>query len=612
MWVARVADFGMAAAKETPDWVSTYMWMPPEATGLNKEKDRPKGTPFGELGPWLGPQADVFSFEIMTWMIFARAYRWFEVGDSSRELPTTTTKDGATQEDMRQVARWYFNGERPEFEGISFPPKLRIVVEACWAGKQADRPAFSEVLRVLESPVAQLLEPGSRSNAEPELLYADWLSKLGLADMKGALADCGLDDGLELQQLREYDDDELDEDVLDDEDLNLDDFTKAQFRAAVEQLKSACSGEPTTLTPREAFDRLIKDVQSSPPLFDLVVPTWDEEAPRLEISQADTAKGRKLGSISTSAGLGVSLLDDASNYSGFATLETSIAQVEWPIREIGEEFAKLELPPVQCEWEGPKTHSLGVVKKGVKKGVISCSDQGEFSVRWMDVTVRWDPLETDNAVTDDHVTDVLTSDGRSTHISAQDKYLHEISHNVLWTSLGQRVWVADGWTESHYWCEGTVSGHTGEGQPLVVPTDTYVSTTSMYNAQIQSRGFVKGAVVSKDGRRGKVDKIYQDGRVHIDWFDTVAEVEEAEAAEPGAEPGAEPPRTSLLTQMKMMMLMAIILIPPTDEPSVDAERDTFATSELELELIAIPDGTTPHAWLFGAVRCCCLEIRSRI
>ena len=75
----------------------------------------------------------------------------------------------------------YYNGHRPGFDylAVPFPPKLKLLVEACWAAQQADRPRFSDLAAVLSSGAAALLE----LEAEEEVLsYDAWLASLQLTD----------------------------------------------------------------------------------------------------------------------------------------------------------------------------------------------------------------------------------------------------------------------------------------------------------------------------------------------------------------------------------------------------------------------------------------------
>ena len=98
--------------------------------------------------------------------------------------------------------------------------------EAVHEVENQQRPTFrqvGEVLELLMSIEGGLedegeVEPEPEPEPEPEMSYEDFLVQLDLQDQKEALADCGLDDGLELKQLREMDESDLKEDILDDED----------------------------------------------------------------------------------------------------------------------------------------------------------------------------------------------------------------------------------------------------------------------------------------------------------------------------------------------------------------------------------------------------------
>ena len=109
----------MAATEKTPDWIGTYLFMPPEATQKNKQ-DSYK---FGQIGL----PADVFSFGIMCYVVMTGKVFWFE---DDRTLPEVWQNErgvedrsvdgrgaepnpnGQWVEDMRQCALWYYNGAR--------------------------------------------------------------------------------------------------------------------------------------------------------------------------------------------------------------------------------------------------------------------------------------------------------------------------------------------------------------------------------------------------------------------------------------------------------------------------------------------------------------------
>ena len=125
---------------------------PQEATGINAEKDFKFGRIVTDPSDACFGATDVFSFGVMLYIMFTRSPKWYK--DEGRPpLPTTKGDDGKPAEDMQQVAKWYFNGERPVFDDLqasdrlfdSFPPLLRLLIEGCWAGKQVDRLRFEEM-----------------------------------------------------------------------------------------------------------------------------------------------------------------------------------------------------------------------------------------------------------------------------------------------------------------------------------------------------------------------------------------------------------------------------------------------------------------------------------
>jgi serine/threonine protein kinase len=86
---------GMAATKQP--WIGTYLYMSPEATGLNAENNYFKGRiestldtseKDGKGGRPLFGASDSFSFGIMLFIMMTRNERWFET--DGRVLPTFT------------------------------------------------------------------------------------------------------------------------------------------------------------------------------------------------------------------------------------------------------------------------------------------------------------------------------------------------------------------------------------------------------------------------------------------------------------------------------------------------------------------------------------------
>jgi hypothetical protein len=219
---------------------------PQEATGINAEKGFKFGKIVTDPSELRFGATDVFSFGMTLYIIFTRSPRWF-TDEGRPPLPTTKGDDGKPAEDMQQVAKWYFNGARPVFDGLqasdrlfdSFPPLLRLLIEGCWAGKQADRLRFEEIESLLsDASLGWLDVPEVEVEPEATESYDDWLAKNGLQDKKDGLHEYDIREGedplgklVEMMQDEEDDFKDMIEDVLED-----DDDAQTKFRAAVSEL----------------------------------------------------------------------------------------------------------------------------------------------------------------------------------------------------------------------------------------------------------------------------------------------------------------------------------------------------------------------------------------
>ena len=269
-WTAKVADFGAQVGGAEPSsvsakmgatggsvkvdkWLGTYLWMAPEATGLNAEKGFEHGHISQEPAEPTFGATDVFSLSLMVWEMVTRElpHEGLSLGDFSEVWVSNSGKEdrrvtkgnepagGTWTKDFRHVAKSYYNGNRPTVPG-DCPTLLAKLMVAGWAAKQGDRPSSAYLQRLVDEidPERWWLKPPDAPAGDGQpASYTVFLTKLGLQDKVKALADCGLDEGLELKQLTEHDDQELDDDILNDEDLDLDDETKESFRAAVAELK---------------------------------------------------------------------------------------------------------------------------------------------------------------------------------------------------------------------------------------------------------------------------------------------------------------------------------------------------------------------------------------
>eukprot|EP01046_Picozoa_sp_COSAG06_P048669 COSAG06_NODE_7322_length_2546_cov_2.143032_1_plen_132_part_10 len=115
----KIADFGMVAdelsSSSSPSdgddggdgtgtaaacvWKGTYLYMSPEATGMNAEKGYPKGRIATKREEPLFGASDIFSFGVMLLIMMTRDARWFET--DGLQLPSIIGKDGKPQEDMK-------------------------------------------------------------------------------------------------------------------------------------------------------------------------------------------------------------------------------------------------------------------------------------------------------------------------------------------------------------------------------------------------------------------------------------------------------------------------------------------------------------------------------
>eukprot|EP01046_Picozoa_sp_COSAG06_P036570 COSAG06_NODE_4045_length_4634_cov_7.279603_1_plen_714_part_00 len=289
-WQAKIADFGMEAEDdhqppgdgvssliktskshselERPNqtsktWVGTYEYMSPEATGQNCER----------FGDTVEQPADVYSFGIMIWEMIAgqRVRTGFAGRDADNDIDyMNDPKTGGRVQNLKTVARWMLNGERPQLYA-AWPLPLRLLIKACWTELPDDRIDFQVIVPALEAlctaPKGRVLDTDLSAGAlaAPQQSYCDWLGTLGLQDKKDELAEWDVREGeveagpLEKLQvmLQEERDDEVEDfkDMLEDV-FEGDEEAQAQFRQAVEQLKTTTAVEEQ-LETTDLVDELV-------------------------------------------------------------------------------------------------------------------------------------------------------------------------------------------------------------------------------------------------------------------------------------------------------------------------------------------------------------------
>jgi serine/threonine protein kinase len=272
-------------------WLGTYLWMSPEATGLNVERGYEKGRVCARASDAsegvdgvkdsIFGASDWFSFGIVVWEMWTKQLphngmglafseemieqvwvnetgeedRSLKPGDYTAQARSTmkkhplTNSAGQWTEDLRAIAKAYYNGNRPAIPA-DCPVLLSKLMAACWQDRQQDRPksffmqrlAYQDDRGMSEEPVI------ARWLAPPELPYDAFLRKVRLADRKEELADY-LGKDTELTELAQMDEDDLSSDILDDVDLDFDEDTKERFRAAVSELKGHQESTSTANQP---------------------------------------------------------------------------------------------------------------------------------------------------------------------------------------------------------------------------------------------------------------------------------------------------------------------------------------------------------------------------
>ncbi len=77
-------------------------------------------------------KGDVYSYAILLWALFARAYPYRDTRSSMFSL-------------LKSIAE---EGLRPSLEG--FPAPLATLIETCWRNDPAERPSFASILEVFK------------------------------------------------------------------------------------------------------------------------------------------------------------------------------------------------------------------------------------------------------------------------------------------------------------------------------------------------------------------------------------------------------------------------------------------------------------------------------
>ena len=230
-WVAKVADFGWRPDITPEEWTGTTQYMAPEfaalqqlgeAEGTSSEKMRGRADTNAEVGQ----AADVFSFGVILWQMVTRA----------------------------EVDQWKY-GWKLKLTNIPvrFPPKLSLLVQACWAVAPTNRPNFAEVQRLLADETL-----GWFASAQ---LVSAWLTSLGVTvgvdcfdgHVQGDLEALTVDSADFTALLEDDDLEEYIEEIADE----LPEADREAFVAGMKAMAAQGGEEEASGEPQEPRERLL-------------------------------------------------------------------------------------------------------------------------------------------------------------------------------------------------------------------------------------------------------------------------------------------------------------------------------------------------------------------
>eukprot|EP01046_Picozoa_sp_COSAG06_P047672 COSAG06_NODE_6977_length_2689_cov_40.568726_1_plen_682_part_00 len=299
-WTAKIADFGVQVGDESSNdadttddqptsegdptaaaeerqanqhgsssrkdgWLGTYLWMSPEATGLNVERGYEKGRVCARASDQsegvdgakdsIFGASDWFSFGIVVWEMWTKQLPhnglglatddeghltqqvWARGSDGKEDHDVIRGNEpdgGEWKEDFRTVATSYYNGNRPKIPD-DCPTLLSKLMVACWQDKQQDRPS-SDFMQKLVDGTTDWLHVDA---AAPEVSFDEWLADVGVEARKDELYEYDVREGkAPLEKLVEMMTEEEEDfaEMLDDLFAGNED-TRERFRAAVVELK---------------------------------------------------------------------------------------------------------------------------------------------------------------------------------------------------------------------------------------------------------------------------------------------------------------------------------------------------------------------------------------
>ena len=288
-YVAKLADFGMqyqddeltAKTQSSSECAQLQRTASPSASGGDAAvPDDDAIVPFGTW-EYLSPEcwkrkygkpstaSDIFSLGLMMWEMLARSRISAHLLDESN--PGHVEEDGKAL-NVEVVPVLLIKGERPRFTGLQEQCGWHVyyrLMQACWVADMAKRPTaalVAEALRLAKSYVRSeqteqeiaALKAEERTpagapsadtrNGEAAVTYDDFLAVVGVQDKKAELAEY-LTAGAELEELKQYDEEELDEDILDG--LGLDEASKTSFHEELRTLQQLPAADEPAADDKE-------------------------------------------------------------------------------------------------------------------------------------------------------------------------------------------------------------------------------------------------------------------------------------------------------------------------------------------------------------------------
>ena len=283
VYIAKLADFGMTYqddASTASASAQLQRMSSPSASAGEPPIDEDAIVPFGTW-EYLSPEcwkrkygkpcfaSDIFSFGLLIWEMLACSRISTHLLDADNP-DHRVDEDGEVTLNVEAVPVLFVKGERPRHTGLQEEVREQRgwhvyyrLMQACWVSGIDERPTAALVAEAL------ILAKSYAANATPEqaekhiadleaevnsggsvdansadsvngaavISYDDFLAMVGLTDSRAELDEylTSKDSNGKLEELKQYDEDDLEEEILDE--LELDEETKAIFHEQLKALK---------------------------------------------------------------------------------------------------------------------------------------------------------------------------------------------------------------------------------------------------------------------------------------------------------------------------------------------------------------------------------------